>query len=169
MTDHMDDDPVHYPIPVDAQGKGPADPDDMVRYVCWCATPDCTIGPQKWERWGSIEPPRPIVSGPHPYPGDAHVWHAACPLCVRSWRHRDSEEADAGKRAARPVWDHLRDVHGVQRPKEPMTAEQFWHYYAGDDMNVIAVLRARGRYAKPCACADPLCVGWQMAYPDEEG
>lgn len=37
----MFDLPEHLPLPVNAQGQGPADPDDTVAVVCWCNDPAC--------------------------------------------------------------------------------------------------------------------------------
>lgn len=41
MCSPMPDLPEHCPIPIDAQGRGPADPDDTVAIVCWCGAPEC--------------------------------------------------------------------------------------------------------------------------------
>ena len=33
--------PQHVPMPINADGDGPADPDETVGVVCWCGQPDC--------------------------------------------------------------------------------------------------------------------------------
>jgi hypothetical protein len=37
----MHDLPEHYPIPIDKDGNGPAEGDDVVRIACWCGDDDC--------------------------------------------------------------------------------------------------------------------------------
>lgn len=54
----MFDLPEHFPIEVDAQGRGPATGDDIDHIECWCGTKDCdkylddnerVIWPGVWE------------------------------------------------------------------------------------------------------------------------
>jgi len=37
----MPDTPEHFPIEVDAQGRGPVDPAETADVVCWCGQPGC--------------------------------------------------------------------------------------------------------------------------------
>jgi hypothetical protein len=37
----MPDVPDHFPMEVDARGRGPADPEEACRVVCWCGQPEC--------------------------------------------------------------------------------------------------------------------------------
>lgn len=36
MSTPMYDVPEHFPIPVNKDGQGPAEPDEAVALVCWC-------------------------------------------------------------------------------------------------------------------------------------
>ncbi|WP_165606383.1 hypothetical protein [Mycobacteroides chelonae] len=58
MCSPMFDLPEHFPIEVDAQGRGPATGDDIDHIECWCGTKDCdkylddnerVIWPGVWE------------------------------------------------------------------------------------------------------------------------
>lgn len=46
MSSPMFDMPEHFPIDVDADGRGPAFGDDIADTVCWCGAPGC----EKWPK-----------------------------------------------------------------------------------------------------------------------
>jgi hypothetical protein len=46
MSTPMYETPEHFRIPVDKDDNGPSDPEDTVRWVCWCRDTDhCQVLP----------------------------------------------------------------------------------------------------------------------------
>jgi len=52
-------------------------------------------------------------------------------------------------------------------PSPRLTRQQFIDAYTHGDRNLQWQLAARGRFALPCSCGEPSCMGWQMASYDE--
>lgn len=43
--------PIHLPMGVTAEGRGPTSDADAHHYVCWCANPDCPLTVALRQAW----------------------------------------------------------------------------------------------------------------------